>query len=639
MSGVYIDAVLAANPSQPLNQHDLDALTGLLSALPASLPSDHALFQRLQQTLLCGGPVSLDLVTSWVEVCIRLAHEPPNRPPVFHTLEVCHGALDRFIAQLVCGAEHTGGALERPRTLQLASRFLVLLMLVSPHAGATTSTSASAGGGGDAGVVLELFHADVGLVVAVTAEAVAAVGGVKVGAAPLVKDPHQRKEAVAQLVDLLRGVAAWHTIMAVAPSSVRENARRNTPMVAASRPYRHHVALYMGSLTKCNVFADLALYLKSVAPADELANHPDNAHLIRSVLLFIDSAFTLTGEYAAQLRKCFTKSGLFETFIVPCVQKQLARLSSGSASAAQSVRVGATVSFGVKGCHAYLAGQKDVVAAVNGVSCEAVQALDTRARVEVVGQLVRLIVNGHIARCSAALLDVWRRALTDEEKTSLALQLADPMRRRQPLDVYSPCYEEVRPVFAFIHGKAAGPKRAERASSDQTPGLANSHGKDNTRHQQGQRPRRIRRRRKRYAQLRAAQQHVQSVERSADDLAAQLSGSSSDSGSDVDDDKAAEKDEEVCPSPDLSRWRPGPPPYGVPLRYICALSHRIIRSVPVISPLGYVFDQDCILNYLAETNSKRCPVSGQPLRPDDLLVDDDLQRELERVRLSFADVT
>eukprot|EP00796_Vickermania_ingenoplastis_P010424 gene10425-7267_t len=73
---------------------------------------------------------------------------------------------------------------------------------------------------------------------------------------------------------------------------------------------------------------------------------------------------------------------------------------------------------------------------------------------------------------------------------------------------------------------------------------------------------------------------------------------------------------------DLSEWRKGPPPMGIPLKYICSLTYRFIQSVPVLSPQGYIFDRTSILSYL-EVHQK-CPITGEPLLPDDLVVDEQI---------------
>jgi hypothetical protein len=86
--------------------------------------------------------------------------------------------------------------------------------------------------------------------------------------------------------------------------------------------------------------------------------------------------------------------------------------------------------------------------------------------------------------------------------------------------------------------------------------------------------------------------------------------------------------------PDLSRWRRGPPPRSIPARYICSLSHAFIRSVPVLSPTGFVFDEDIILDYLKYYHV--CPISGAPLSPGELVVDMQLREELNKVRDNFV---
>lgn len=81
--------------------------------------------------------------------------------------------------------------------------------------------------------------------------------------------------------------------------------------------------------------------------------------------------------------------------------------------------------------------------------------------------------------------------------------------------------------------------------------------------------------------------------------------------------------------PDLSRWRKAPPA-GVPAAYLCALSQQLI-SIPVLSPFGDVFDKQTILAYLQAKNN-RCPITGDELYPSDLVVDNQLWREIDRLK-------
>lgn len=98
-------------------------------------------------------------------------------------------------------------------------------------------------------------------------------------------------------------------------------------------------------------------------------------------------------------------------------------------------------------------------------------------------------------------------------------------------------------------------------------------------------------------------------------------------------DHLPEAKDEIRVEDHLSQWRNGPLPTRIPIAYICALTHRLIQSVPVLSPEGYTFDRVAILSYL-ETNDK-CPISGKPLKAEDLIVNEMINEKLQRLRESL----
>ena len=70
-----------------------------------------------------------------------------------------------------------------------------------------------------------------------------------------------------------------------------------------------------------------------------------------------------------------------------------------------------------------------------------------------------------------------------------------------------------------------------------------------------------------------------------------------------------------------------------PDEFICPLTKQLM-SVPVVSRYGIHFEKKAILEWLAEGNNF-CPVTGNPLRPSNLISDPTLQWKIQYVSLSF----
>ena len=68
-----------------------------------------------------------------------------------------------------------------------------------------------------------------------------------------------------------------------------------------------------------------------------------------------------------------------------------------------------------------------------------------------------------------------------------------------------------------------------------------------------------------------------------------------------------------------------------PDEFICPLTKHLM-SVPVVSRYGIHFEKKAILEWLNEGNNF-CPVTGNPLRPSNLISDPTLQWKIQYVSL------
>ncbi|KAG7342846.1 U-box domain containing protein [Nitzschia inconspicua] len=66
---------------------------------------------------------------------------------------------------------------------------------------------------------------------------------------------------------------------------------------------------------------------------------------------------------------------------------------------------------------------------------------------------------------------------------------------------------------------------------------------------------------------------------------------------------------------------------NIPEEFYCALTKKIMKE-PMVSRYGTHFERDAIMGWLQKGN-KYCPVTGQPLRPSNLVSDKNLQWKIQ----------
>ncbi|KPA86947.1 hypothetical protein ABB37_00973 [Leptomonas pyrrhocoris] len=440
-----------------------------------------------------------------------------------------------------------------------------------------------------------------------------------------------------------------------------------TPLGVSAGPYRHHVGQIISYLIKYD-FCRFAVTHMSRLTRSLSEPVLDSEPQLREHLTLFKSLLTQTDQFVSALRRIISKYGFLENVCDPLMQAlsgQQLLTAEHVALLIQCVDVAATVAFRSSESHRYWNGKKtallNVVENATVRSAEFDAASGEEMFTELVAQLVRLVVNSQCSAPAAAVHQLWKIHLDEIGKQRVAHRLSNPRSRNRPIDVFTPVYDALRSVFRVdsdapavvaeqrLYAKSAS-REQRRQGCQPTPHTSGwgrnrnrSRGRRRdddegrrrrSRSRGGGRPCRWRQsrrqRRKRRFQI-FAQHQSQSTELDAASL--ELLEADDTSGDSSSDDSEEERTKATTASPDLSRWRRGPPPRSVPTRYVCSLCHALIQSTPVLSSAGYIFDEDVILDYLKYYHV--CPISGAPLLPSDLVVDTLLKEELNKVRGNF----
>jgi len=79
-------------------------------------------------------------------------------------------------------------------------------------------------------------------------------------------------------------------------------------------------------------------------------------------------------------------------------------------------------------------------------------------------------------------------------------------------------------------------------------------------------------------------------------------------------------------SPAKSPVRQAPP--DAPADFLCALTRTLLRD-PMRTPYGHVYDKRMIATWF-RTHGSICPLTGQPLAPNELTPDDELKDKITK---------
>ncbi|CAJ1014859.1 hypothetical protein, conserved [Leishmania lindenbergi] len=669
-----VESIVQGDARDELTAAQLQALIGLFTSTSEALSPSHALFRKLSATLTA--LTSLEGASQCIRLCLLLCREVSHRKIISALIETHNIQVESMatpsISELAAShvAHRSNTTYETTENLSFLSQ-LVLVMVASAESRMKSSD------------LVDFIGADVESTVEVLVSCYGSVCGALPGVSAAASGLYQL-HLVTRLVELLRGLTFWTTYEELHSSlGIGSNAKRtllqstgSVSMSTLSGPFRHHVGQLISHLVAYDFFDPMSTYLSRVL-GEHLASPSNCSHsdgdgetgvmalsLLRNHLLLLQSLLTLTDQYALVLRKALCRCGLLIKVCGPLLsvlcRPQVSLPGEGSLLV-QTVAVAATLTYHSGECHQFWVKNNHVLVALTDRSVAMIESCciaDPRTSAELVAQLVRLVVNSNSSDAVAPLLKMWESVLDSGGKHYVACSLSNPKNRSRQLDISSPSYDALRCVFrvdttapppsplAAGCGTADGPLRQRRrgCGNQSQRSLSRRRGKGGggrTRSRGRAPSRHLRRRGSRQARLQkrfhllvqrattttAAAQEQAQVQLDALDLVSDSSsGESSNNTADAYESTSARQ-------VDLSRWRKGPPPRTIPVQYICSLSHSLIRSAPVLSSTGYLFDEDAIMDYLQYYDV--CPISGAPMSCADLAVDTALKEELWKVRTNF----
>ncbi|TPP41191.1 hypothetical protein CGC21_32110 [Leishmania donovani] len=619
-----VESIVQSDARAELTAGQLQALIGLFTSTSEVLSPSHALFRKLSATLAAFP--SLEDGSQCIRLCILLCREVAHRKIIFALIEA-HNIWVESIAAPSISALATSHARHRSGTTYETSEDrsflsqLVLVMLVSAESRMKASD------------LVDFLGADVESTVEVLVSCYGSVCGALPGVLAAASGGYQL-HLVARLVELVRELTFWttyeelHSNLGIGSKAKKSLSQctGSVTMSALSGPFRYHV----GQLI---------------------------SHLV-SHLLLLQTLLMLTDQYALVLRKALCRCGLLSKVCGPLLRilcRPQGCLPGELSLFVQTVAVASTLTYHSSECHQFWGENSSVLVAAadrSAVTLADSCIADPRTSAELVAQLVRLVVNSRSSAAVAPLLKTWESVLDSGGKQCVACSLSNPKSRSRPLDISSPSYNSLRCVFRVDTTAPPPPPAAARRGSvgdllrQRRRGRHNREQRNLSRGRSRGRARSKRRRRHESQQARLQQRYHLLVQCTTPTTAVAreqtqvqlvpldfVSDASSDESSDDRDDAADAYESTCAPQVDLSRWRRGPPPTTIPTQYICSLSHSLIRSAPVLSSTGYLFDEDVIIDYLQYYDV--CPISGASMSRADLVVDTALKEELGKVRANF----
>lgn len=584
MSVAVLD--LLSRSATPLTHEEAAIIAVALkeSAEPYSLSSSHGLYQRLILTVTSASfpEVAVDFFSS----CIALGSRGDSSKLLMDLLETGTPAIDKMVAD--CITAYPNGELPfKDPHVEALSLCVVLLSIVLPRGKFNTES------------VLQFAEGNQNVSIYLLGHAFAVVGGTRPGRKPLLQGD-VKEQVVIELISAVRCFTSWKTFQAV--SYERKVGKRSESLHVRqfSGQYRHYVSTVTLLLMKLPLFHDL-----SVDYELSCASQPGEHHgFVRETALLFENLITMTHLCTTQLRKSVVAAGVIDKIYVPFLESLRTHFHKTHLSIVYVIRVLATLAYNAKGVQATLGTrQKTFIRLMEEAHT------DTSYYINFLFQSTRLVVNAKLADAVDCLVSSWNK-LALPSKQKLFRIVVEESGQFSLLDTTSPTFST---FCSGIH-MAYTPQDKK---SDETCSV---------------RTRRYRRRQQ-YRKLR--KQQLTESQANSENISVSEEAPVKEESLVLEDIEFIEEEVEEIDI-DLSEWRKGPPPLRIPLKYICSLTHRFIQSEAVVSPEGLVFDKVSISAYL-QSNS-RCPISGKPLKIEDLLVDDEINSELQLIRSDFLDI-
>lgn len=566
-----------AQPECAFSKEELIVLRSAVHACFASPEDIQRIFVRLHHTV--EKQEFINNASDFFLLCISLVPHCPNGSEFIALLEKCGKCVDDYVH---CVISDVGEEILSVKQMEFQglSQLVILLSLVLP----SSQFSPMA--------VLELFEGNIRFSVCVMCNAFALASGSRPGISPILSDELQLR-VVASVLDVIRSFYSWQTYELVISNQLKRYKRKNIPMTKISGQFRHHIGELNVLFMKLPFLHELGTYYDFFG-----GNRPCTFHriVIHSALL-IENLVTMTDQFVVQVRRSILHSQLLERFFLPFLESHCprAKTSCRDESVIYALRALGTFAFGCKGIQASILRMNEIfISFLDTFGAEIIEDWE----ILLVFQLSRVCINASLLPALAKLGNAWN-SLKESRKKKLFEKLSTNFIRFSPVDTRNDFFKK------FVSLINMQMKNTEKSSGEPA-----------------RKPHSRRRRYKRIKETKCENNQGFSVNELKP--LALLEDTESDEDADS---------VEVPPKIDLSKWRKGLPPSNIPLKYICSLTHKFIQSVPVLSPQGYLFDEISILSYLDE--SDRCPITGIPLRRDELVIDQEIYQELQVLRNDF----
>lgn len=633
MSDVIATVAARGNAGDALSATDLASLCALLlvpGTLP--LPADHPIFARLRTTAAGAVVTDRESLAALVRLCVHLAACPAHRATALELLEACHDALEGVVladVQLLA------------RTPRVAPSDILcdLLLTLTLGSGCTLRGAQAA----------ESLAYSIYAVLETSIALVKRTAGLAPGlASSLEGQPELLLQTCTRLIGILHELLLWPTFEAIA-ANTRGKWASDTNMRTLSAQFHEHVSQCGAVVMEDRLFDCLTqLY------ARHRDIEPYAAQVARAALLLSDAMLSLTGRVQTRMRRALVQSGVVRGCFAPLLAGTLALRPPAIPQLGGDLRALATV------CFACGAAQTEVLAQAATLIPPLAQllaslpmlkgSLDRPTFVMLSAQLVRLAINARWSDLALRVQQTLPPCLDAATQGALAAALADPMRVSLPVDMESPCWSVLGFLLVLPPSSTTAPPAPIPGDQRRESGSGRGRGRSGRRGRRGghrrggwrggKRGRPNQRQRARYERLREilsrrAAPPASREEAEQRQLEQLVSDSSSASEEEEEEEEGGTVTEGVA-ADSLAEWRTQTAPLGIPRRYICDLSLRFMDSCPMISPQGYTFDGNTIMRYLQ--THKTCPLSGEPLHPNDLLRDTDLQEEIKKVRFRYINL-
>lgn len=657
MSSVLID--FFSKESTSFASNDLAVLSTALKVAGNSLLSIQELLQRLSLTLASSSfrEVASELFLSFIFLATSTSGK--YNAQILEMLEKGASSVDRLVKD-ACKlyTEHSSPVLEMNSVLDAVCNCLILLSVLLSRSDFTAEA------------VLSFLDNNIYASTSLLCHAFTKVCGTKPGYAPLFcpffttssSDEVNEKpqfEVPLKIIRVLHQLTSWKMYDYLQKVQVVSRKCKDSSILSlakASGPFRSYLSVISKKIMETTFLSEWSMYF-SILQVKYRDRHTNFYHeFVKECAVLAENLLILTDCFCAQLRKCIMHSEIVQKIFLIFLCWHCDNLNDENSSIYSSVvvviRALATITFRSKGIQECISKEESTL-----VKLFAILPGEKRGTLKkdekdknyilyssLLLQLTRMAVNVRLYSF-LPIIEAKFNSMTSKRKDALFSKLIlDQRCQFAPVEVSGPFFQEL------LQRLKVGPPTS--ASGDDYSNALLEATKT-SRSSRKRRYERLKRRKKlqesKSMAIKVDATEAEEVKESA--IALDVTGDTEvlneneEEDSDLADESlelhssaSCEVDEknDLPVEIDLSKWRKGAPPSRIPLDFICSLTHRIIQSVAVLSPEGYVFDRVSIMQYLEEND--RCPISGKPLKAANLIVDEKINEKLQTMREKLLDM-